>query len=93
MKQVEFKDIIEDGNHDSICHALAVHTGLSKTQIKRAMNAGAVWVGKPVIGDPRYGRGNKNEAGLQLAGVGLKFTCPFGRDLVDIRIDPDKAGL
>ena len=86
MKQFEFKDIIEDGNHDSICHALAVHTGLSKTQIKRAMNAGAVWVGKPVIGDPRYGRGNKNEAGL-------KFTCPFGRGLVDVRIEPDKAGL
>ncbi len=34
-------------------------------------------IGHPVIGDPRYGRGNKNLSGLRLMAVGLGFTCPF----------------
>jgi tRNA pseudouridine32 synthase / 23S rRNA pseudouridine746 synthase len=34
-------------------------------------------LGHPVIGDPRYGTGNKNSTGLQLAAVGLAFRCPF----------------
>lgn len=35
-------------------------------------------IGHPVLGDPRYGQGNKDSAGLQLAAVGLQFRCPFG---------------
>jgi len=32
-------------------------------------------------GDPKYGSGNKDSEGLQLAAVGLYFRCPFnGRD-------------
>lgn len=31
----------------------------------------------PVIGDPKYGSGNKNPAGLQLNAVQLRFRCPF----------------
>ncbi|WP_432698290.1 RluA family pseudouridine synthase [Marinobacterium sp. YM272] len=33
----------------------------------------------PVIGDPRYGQGNKHPAGLQLWALGLSFTCPLSR--------------
>lgn len=33
--------------------------------------------GHPVMGDPRYGSGNKDDAGLHLAAVGLAFRCPF----------------
>lgn len=42
-------------------------------QIRRHLAA----IGCPVIGDPRYGRGNKNLSGLRLMAVGLGFTCPF----------------
>lgn len=47
-------------------------------------------IGHPVMGDPRYGRDNKNEAGLQLKAISLAFECPFGRGYLDIRIDPDE---
>lgn len=47
-------------------------------QIRRHLDA----IGCPVIGDPRYGRGNKNASGLRLAAVSLSFSCPFtGEDL------------
>jgi tRNA pseudouridine32 synthase/23S rRNA pseudouridine746 synthase len=35
-------------------------------------------IGHPVMGDPKYGAGNKNDTGLRLVAVGLGFTCPFG---------------
>ena len=31
----------------------------------------------PVMGDPVYGKGNKNNRGLQLKAVSLAFRCPF----------------
>ncbi len=33
----------------------------------------------PVIGDPRYGEGNKNKEGMQLAATALEFQCPFNK--------------
>jgi tRNA pseudouridine32 synthase / 23S rRNA pseudouridine746 synthase len=39
-------------------------------------------IGYPVIGDPEYGKGNKNTEGLMLSAVSLKFFCPFlGREV------------
>jgi tRNA pseudouridine32 synthase/23S rRNA pseudouridine746 synthase len=47
--------------------------------------------GVPVMGDPLYGKGNKNRSGLKLAACGLEFTCPFtGRSMV-FRLDPVQA--
>ena len=46
-------------------------------------------IGHPVMGDPRYGTGNKNRAGLQLTACGLAFTCPFGNGPIHMAIDPD----
>ena len=38
--------------------------------------------GYPLMGDPRYGKGNKNTEGLKLSAVSLRFHCPFrGRDV------------
>jgi len=34
-------------------------------------------IGFPVIGDPKYGTGNKNTAGMKLSAVSLRFRCPF----------------
>ncbi len=50
-------------------------------------------IGHPVMGDPRYGRGNKNKRGLRLVAFGLKFKCPFGNGHIQMEIDPDKTGL
>ena len=36
-------------------------------------------IGHPVMGDPRYGRGNKNSDGMKLTAVALQFHCPFKR--------------
>lgn len=45
-------------------------------------------IGFPVIGDPRYGEGNKNAEGMQLEAVSLSFRCPYLRKEVEYRI-PD----
>jgi len=42
--------------------------------------------GFPVMGDPRYGMGNKNTDGLKLAAVALEFTCPFSGEPTVIRL-------
>ena len=49
-----------------------LHTGRMH-QIRRHFEM----VGHPVMGDPRYGKGNKNRFGLRLAAVRLSFFCPF----------------
>ena len=54
-------------------------------QIRRHFNM----IGYPVVGDPRYGEGNKNRTGLKLVAKSLVFTCPFQRQPVMIHIDPD----
>lgn len=41
-------------------------------------------IGHPVIGDPRYGEGNKNAEGLQLRAESLSFCCPFRHSLVTV---------
>jgi tRNA pseudouridine32 synthase/23S rRNA pseudouridine746 synthase len=52
-------------------------------QIRRHFDA----IGHPVIGDPRYGSGNKNESGLQLIACGLSFECPLGNGPVSVSIN------
>lgn len=44
--------------------------------------------GLPVLGDPRYGRGNKNLEGLQLIARALELTCPFTGEAVRVEL-PD----
>lgn len=34
-------------------------------------------IGHPVMGDPRYGRGNADPEGLRLKSVAISFRCPF----------------
>jgi tRNA pseudouridine32 synthase/23S rRNA pseudouridine746 synthase len=46
-----------------------------KHQIRRHFDM----IGHPVMGDPRYGKGNKNSEGLQLVATGLEFYCPFNQ--------------
>jgi tRNA pseudouridine32 synthase/23S rRNA pseudouridine746 synthase len=47
-------------------------------QIRRHLDA----LGHPVIGDPRYGKGNKDPDGLRLVAYVLQLRCPYsGRPL------------
>ena len=57
---------------------IVLHTGRLH-QIRRHFEA----IGFPVMGDPRYGKGNKNKSGLKLMASALEYHCPFKKkDLV-----------
>jgi tRNA pseudouridine32 synthase/23S rRNA pseudouridine746 synthase len=53
---------------------IVIRTG-RKHQIRRHFEM----IGHPVMGDPRYGEGNKNKEGMQLAATALEFQCPFNK--------------
>ena len=42
-------------------------------------------IGHPVMGDPKYGKGNKNKEGMKLTAASLKFRCPFSLREVEFR--------
>lgn len=44
-------------------------------------------LGHPVLGDPRYGTGNKNSTGMELVAHQLAFRCPFTRKEVRVSLD------
>jgi tRNA pseudouridine32 synthase/23S rRNA pseudouridine746 synthase len=55
---------------------IIIQTG-RKHQIRRHFEM----IGFPVMGDPRYGEGNKNTEGMKLTATVLEFQCPFsGQD-------------
>jgi tRNA pseudouridine32 synthase / 23S rRNA pseudouridine746 synthase len=45
-------------------------------------------IGHPVLGDPRYGKGNKDQDGIRLAALSMELTCPFKERRLSFRI-PD----
>lgn len=49
-----------------------IETG-RKHQIRRHFDG----IGHPVIGDPRYGEGNKSNEGMKLKAVEMSFDCPI----------------
>ncbi|MBN2283759.1 MAG: RluA family pseudouridine synthase [Deltaproteobacteria bacterium] len=59
-------------------------------QIRRHFAA----AGFPLVGDPRYGRGNKNREGMMLCARELVFECPFGGGRRSFCVDryPDICG-
>jgi tRNA pseudouridine32 synthase/23S rRNA pseudouridine746 synthase len=52
-------------------------------QIRRHLDQ----VGYPIMGDPRYGTGNKNTDGMKLCAVRLTFMCPFRNKKLDLRLE------
>lgn len=73
-KEAKTEFVVEGVDPDAgISTALVrLHTGRMH-QIRRHFDM----IGHPVMGDPRYGKGNKNRFGLRLAAVHLSFLCPF----------------
>ncbi len=53
---------------------IVIRTG-RKHQIRRHFEM----IGHPVMGDPRYGEGNKNKDGMQLAATAVEFHCPYSK--------------
>jgi tRNA pseudouridine32 synthase / 23S rRNA pseudouridine746 synthase len=54
-------------------------------QIRRHLD----FIGHPVIGDPKYGRGNKNKDGLRLVAQSLSFTDPWSKEARVFRLDSE----
>ena len=48
-------------------------------------------LGHPVLGDPKYGVGNKNTTGMELVAHHLAFRCPFTRKEVRFSLDEQDA--
>lgn len=54
-------------------------------QIRRHLD----FVGHPIMGDPKYGRGNKNKDGLKLLAKSLNFIDPWTKQTVEIAVTTD----
>jgi tRNA pseudouridine32 synthase/23S rRNA pseudouridine746 synthase len=66
-----------DASTDTSVVEAEMSTG-RKHQIRRHL----AMTGFPVMGDPSYGKNNKNTEGLKLTACSLQFTCPFsGRSM------------
>ncbi|MBP7675970.1 MAG: RluA family pseudouridine synthase [Thermoanaerobaculia bacterium] len=63
---------------------VTIETG-RQHQIRRHLEA----IGHPVMGDPRYGAGNKNREGMRLAAVFLGFRDPFTGEEVALSAQGD----
>lgn len=61
-----------DPESDTTAVAVTIKTGRLH-QIRRHFEA----LGHPILGDPKYGKGNKNTTGIQLVASSLVFLCPF----------------
>jgi tRNA pseudouridine32 synthase/23S rRNA pseudouridine746 synthase len=84
--RTEYRVARYDAEHDCTHVDVRIATGRLH-QIRRHFDA----IGHPVLGDPRYGTGNKNEAGLQLVAAGLRFRCPFRGDTVEVLSEREGA--
>jgi tRNA pseudouridine32 synthase/23S rRNA pseudouridine746 synthase len=67
-----FRILARDPDTGTALVAARIDTG-RRHQIRRHLAE----AGFPVMGDPRYGRGNAFPGGLQLIAVSLSLTCPF----------------
>jgi tRNA pseudouridine32 synthase/23S rRNA pseudouridine746 synthase len=54
-------------------------------QIRRHLE----FIGNPIMGDPKYGRGNKNKDGLKLLAKSLSFLDPWTKKSVEIAVTMD----
>ncbi|MBV1790036.1 RluA family pseudouridine synthase [Marinobacterium sp. D7] len=76
-----YRAIAYDQTHNQSLADIEIETGRTH-QIRRHLSA----IGHPVIGDPRYGEGNKNAEGLQLFATALAFTCPIRHQAVSFEL-------
>jgi tRNA pseudouridine32 synthase/23S rRNA pseudouridine746 synthase len=70
--ETEYTAVSYDPSSNTTLVDIIIRTGRTH-QIRRHFEM----IGFPVMGDPRYGEGNKNTAGMQLTATALEFECPF----------------
>ncbi len=72
-----FKVLDVDSLNNQTTVLVTLKTG-RQHQIRRHFEA----IGYPVMGDPLYGTGNKNQEGMQLTAIKLGYACPMTRQHV-----------
>ena len=72
--------ILEQKEHTAIVIA-QIHTGRLH-QIRRHFEE----LGYPVLGDPKYGVGNKNNEGIKLMAYQLKFVDPLSKKQINFEL-------
>lgn len=77
----EYEVISHDPQQNSTTVSAFIRTGRLH-QIRRHFEM----IGHPIMGDPKYGKGNKNKEGMKLTAVSLKFQCPFSKQEVSFTI-------
>lgn len=78
--------VLEAGAHTSKL-LVEIHTGRLH-QIRRHLEM----IGYPVLGDPQYGVGNKNTAGLRLMAFQLIFRDPFTQKEINFQLPEKELG-
>ncbi|MGE0081269.1 MAG: RluA family pseudouridine synthase [Thiohalomonadaceae bacterium] len=86
--RTDYRVLAYDAAGDVTTVEVRLHSGRLH-QIRRHMAA----PGHGVMGDPRYGTGNKNREGLRLAAVRRSFTDPFTRELRTFAVEPEWVGF
>ncbi len=74
---------------EAITHYKVVDSSESKSLLRIEIETGRLhqirrhldFAGYPVMGDPKYGKGNKNRSGLKLLASSLSFTDPWDKKL------------
>lgn len=74
-------EVLENGHGKSLL-TIRIDTGRLH-QIRRHLEA----IDHPVMGDPKYGRGNKNRDGLKLLAKSLSFVDPWTQQLVEVELE------
>jgi tRNA pseudouridine32 synthase/23S rRNA pseudouridine746 synthase len=82
----EYTRVSHDAAADISVVDVVMQTG-RKHQIRRHF----ALAGFPVMGDPSYGKNNKNATGLKLTAYGLEFTCPFTGQSLKFLLQGDPA--
>lgn len=84
--RTSFRVLSRDAERDTTTLEVTIETGRHH-QIRRHLEA----IGHPVLGDPRYGAGNKNRDGMRLAAVYLAFREPFAGEEVELTFPGEPA--
>ena len=73
-------------SHDQASDTSVVEVTLKTGRLHQIRRHFAL-LGHPVLGDPKYGVGNKNSTGMELVAHSLAFRCPITRKEVRISLD------
>jgi len=77
----EYQVLSHDSGKNTSTVDIVIRTGRLH-QIRRHLEM----IGHPVMGDPKYGKGNKNAEGMRLTAISLKFRCPVSKEEVEFSL-------